>query len=512
MKSVKKLNIFAGEVQKGPVAVIDIGSNSVRMVVYEGAGRAPIPMFNEKAMCGLGRGLMGLGQGKVGRLADEPVEQALITLRRFSAIADGMKVKNRIAIATSAVRDAENGGEFAEQAAKILGTEIQILSGPQEAELAGYGVAGSLRDAQGIVGDFGGGSLELCEISGRDIGERVSFPIGALRLAVLGQATSKEVDDAILKALDSCEWLHSAEGQTLYVVGGAWRVLGRMHMAHKNHPIRILHQYDIPASGALAMADLVAHQSLAALGKLPEVPSRRVETLPYAGRVLEHLIERANIKRLIFSAHGVREGVIYSLLSQKEWQRDPLVASCDEMGRQFSSRAHRVAHKFIQELFDWMQPFFPGESPKDQRRRMAACALSDIAWRTPSDYRGQQAYVEIMRAPLLGMGHEARAQIALSVLHRYQGGVDDTEAEEVANILPEEVYNRAREIGMALRLGEVLSGGLPGVMPSCPLTVADNHLALSIPEARRDFAGEVTETRLGKLAATRGMTYSIDYC
>lgn len=503
--------MFAKGVGPGPVAVIDIGSNSVRMVVYEEVGRAPIPMFNEKAMCGLGRGLMGLGKGKVGRLADGPVEQALLTLRRFAAIADGLKVKNRIAIATSAVRDAENGADFAAQAQAILGAEIHILTGAQEAELSGYGVAGSLRDARGLMGDLGGGSLELCQIAGRDVGQRTSYPIGALRLAGLGGATSEHVDKAILSALDDCKWLRSETPQTLYVVGGAWRVLGRLHMAQRDYPIRILHQYEISARDALAIADLVAHQSLEALAKMPEVPSRRVDTLAYAGRVLEHLLERANINKLVFSAHGVREGVIYSLLSQREWQRDPLVASCDEMGRQFSSRPHRVAHKFIKELFDWMQPFFPGETPKEKRRRMAACALSDIAWRTPSDYRGQQAYVEIMRAPFLGMGHEARAQIGLSVLHRYQGSIDDREAEIVAARLPEEIYARAREIGMALRLGEILSGGLPGVLPQCPLRVEDGQLVLSIAQSCRDFAGEVTTTRLKKLASTREMDCRISY-
>ncbi|MGB0921212.1 MAG: hypothetical protein ACPG06_07050 [Alphaproteobacteria bacterium] len=485
------------------LAVFDIGSNSVRLVIYDGVRRTPVPVFNEKAMCGLGRGLhAGKGQDL---LAGDAVEHALSTLRRFSVITDGFGVKNRVAIATAAARDAQNGAQFVSEVEAILGVPVQVLTGKEEARLAAFGVGYSVRDAMGIVGDMGGGSLEICRLKGKETGKKVSFPIGALRLMTLGAPDSPQVAAAVEEAFDAVPWFPDEKRDTLYVVGGAWRVLGRVHMATQNYPIRILHQYEITGKEAQAIARRISTMTPAQMAQINEIPTRRHDTLPYAALVLDRLIARAEVDRLVFSAHGVREGALYSLLDEDEQARDPLVSSCEAMAQQFGRPAGGDSQQLGKELYDWMVPFFPDEQPFERRRRFAACQLCELAWRTPSDYRGDQAFAEIMRGPLFGVRHTARSQIALSVLFRHSGTIEEPETKEIADMLPREDYARAREIGMALRLGVTLSGTMPGVLAACPLSLEGERLVLSVPERHSAILGHVTETRLGKLAATRGL-------
>ena len=150
-----------------PIGVIDIGSNSVRLVVYEGAVRSPTPLFNEKVLCGLGRSV-----ATTGRLGAESIERALTALARFRAIARVLGVKNLRAIATAAVREAGDGREFIARGERAAGVAIQTLSGEREAELAAAGIEMGFRNPLGVAGDLGGGSLSdgVREQSGRHAG------------------------------------------------------------------------------------------------------------------------------------------------------------------------------------------------------------------------------------------------------------------------------------------------------------------------------------------------------
>ncbi len=503
MKTLEGQAPITEDARSEPIAVFDIGSNSVRLVIYSGIRRTPVPIFNEKALCGLGR---GLHTGKGADLMDEgAVEHALSTLARYSVIADGFKVKRRIAIATAAARDAQNGPQFVKQVEDILGIKVKVLAGKEEAHLAAMGVGYSVRDAKGIVGDMGGGSLEICRLKGTISGKKVSFPIGALRLMTIGAPTSKEVFDAVEAAFDAVPWFPDEKRDSLYVVGGAWRVLGRVHMAETNYPLKILHQYEISGAEAHDVAKRLTRMGPDEMAAINEIPTRRYDTLPYAALVLDRLIERAGIERLVFSAHGVREGALYSQLDELQQERDPLVASCEAMARQFGRPAGRNGTRLGKELYNWMTPFFPDEEPFEKRRRFAACQLCDVAWRTPSDYRGDQAFTEIMRGPLFGVRHQARSQIAMSVLFRHTGTIDKGETEDIANMLPPDVLARAREIGMALRLGVTLSGTLHGILRHCPLNLDEENLTLTVPKKYEKMLGHVTVTRLKKLAATRGL-------
>src|SRR5215470_7422565 len=221
------MNVAQGRLDYGPpVAVIDIGSNSVRLVAYEGLTRSPTPIFNEKVLAGLGREVQ-----TTGLLAPDAVEKALGALMRFRALCASMGVKRMWAIATAACRDAHNGHAFIAQAEKICGTRVDVLSGRREAELSALGVISGMYKPDGIVGDLGGGSLELIDVRGRRVGGGVSLPLGGLALQDLSHKSIKRAERIVKEHLADLATLKAGTGRTFYAVGGTWRALARLHIS-----------------------------------------------------------------------------------------------------------------------------------------------------------------------------------------------------------------------------------------------------------------------------------------
>ena len=157
---------------------MDIGSNSVRLVVYEGLSRSPTILFNEKVLCGLGKGI-----ALSGRMDDDSVQRALASLHRFKALSDQARAKTMYELATAAAREASNGADFIRQAETILQRKVRVLSGEEEARYSALGIISGFFDPDGIAGDLGGGSLELIDIKGHEIGPGITLPLGGLRLA-----------------------------------------------------------------------------------------------------------------------------------------------------------------------------------------------------------------------------------------------------------------------------------------------------------------------------------------
>ena len=229
-----------------PVAVVDIGSNSVRLIVYEDAGRAPAPLFNEKVLCGLGRAVF-----TTGKLAPDAVKRALRALRRFRALIDQLSVPHVEVIATAAAREADNGPEFIAQAERILGQEITVLSGTREAELAALGVVSGIHAADGFAGDLGGGSLELIDVRGGRLSDASTLPLGGLRLIDASGGSLKKARDIVDAELAKVDWLEKGRGRDFYAIGGTWRALARLHMTQTNYPLSVMHNYRIAADDAL---------------------------------------------------------------------------------------------------------------------------------------------------------------------------------------------------------------------------------------------------------------------
>lgn len=485
----------AGPGGNGRVGVVDIGSNTVRLVVYETPTRLPIPIFNEKAQCALARDM-----GHTGRLSERGVAEALRSLARFTALAEAMGVAHLEIVGTAAVREASDGSAFVEQAERVCGTPVHVLSGAEEARLAAVGLLNGVPEADGILGDLGGGSLDLV---GLDCGKVTSFAtlqVGHLRLAEdcgWDATVARETVDARLREVP---WLGTANGRSFYAVGGSWRALARIFIEQTHHPLHVLDNFTIGFFDALRLASLVASLRDKTLQKLSNITNRRIDTLPYAAVVLAALIERARPAQVVFSGFGMREGQMLELLPPELRRQDPLISACE-------SHAERTGRFAMhgQEILDWMTPLFPRETEAERRLRLATCLLSDIGWTEHPDYRAQHAFERVLRTPYAGLTHPDRALMAVALFVRYGGSVDDTQVAAAKGLLDEPRIATARTIGQALRLAHTLSGGAPGLLPQTLLKVEKERLMLAVPADNAIFASEAIERRFKQLAESAGL-------
>src|ERR1700688_3470521 len=466
-----------------PVAVIDIGSNSVRLVVYEGLTRSPTEIFNEKALCGLGREVQSTGL-----LAADAVEHALSTLKRYRALCERMGVTETLAIATAACRDAKNGRAFIRSAERTLKTEIDILSGAREDELTA----------------LGGGSLELVDIRGTRARNGLTRPLGGLALADISSKSLKKAEKFVKKTLGGLPMLKACENRSFYAVGGTWRSLARLHMWQTGYPLHVMHGYAIAADEALEFARLVHRVDVETLSNIEVVNNARRPLLPYAALVLEYILRIGKPRQVVFSALGVREGLLYSMLKRKDQEKDALIEAARHLN-QLRSRSPRHG----EELIAWTDRFMVSsgldETSEERRLRHAACLLGDIGWRAHPDYRGEQSLNIIAHGGFSGIDHAGRAYLALAVFFRHVGLVmDDELSPRLRELVSTRMLDRARVLGAALRLAYVVSAAMPGVLPKTKLAVERHRLALHLPNSYATLAGERVLNRLRSLARLIG--------
>ncbi len=471
------------------IAVIDIGSNSLRLVVYDEAARAPLPLLNEKALCALGRGL-----GRTGRLNPDGIASALVNLRRFVALAQAAGVVRLDLIATAAVRDAADGADFVTEATRLCGIPVRVLDGAAEGRLSALGVLAGIPSADGVVGDLGGGSVELVPVDLGQVGEGATLPLGPLRLAEFSD-DQKRLREVVDSHISGVPWLRRFRGRTFYLVGGAWRALARIHMEQMNYPLHIIQGYTVARSDAEQVFRFIGKLSRKSLEKMSSVSRRRGESVPIAAFVLSRLTEAIHPERLVFSAYGLREGVVFDLLPENRRQEDPLLAGCRVM-----AQANARFGMSGDELFEWISPLFPGESARQRRLRLAAVLLGDIAWSSHPDYRAEEAFLRTLHMPVAGIDHGERIIVATALHARYGGAADGEIKAPTRRLIAEADHAASRAIGLALRLGYTLSGGAPKMLPRMRLALSQNELVLTVPEGEPLWSGETVQRRLDAVA------------
>ena len=480
----------------GRIAVVDVGSNSLRLVVFERLGAALLPMLNEKIMCALGRGIVATG-----RLNPEGVELAFANLQRFVALARALDVDHLAIIATAAVREASDGRAFAAEAERRCGVPVGIVEGSEEARLSAAGVLAGIREADGVVGDLGGGSVELVRVAaGGDppIGAGVSLPLGPLRLAELGD-NRKSVAETIERVIADAPVLRAAAGKSLYLVGGAWRAIARLHMEQANYPLHIIHEYTIPRRPAEGFLDIIAGQSRRSLERITSISRRRLEFVPLAALILRWLIAVGRPERIVFSAFGLREGYADGLLPS-EPRIDPLIAAV--MGIAASQSRGRSDGDRLQR---WTAPIFPDLDERARRLHRAACWLSDIAWAEHPDYRAGHAFTRSLTMPVGQIGHPDRVFIASAVHTRYGGAADDPLKATMRPLLDDGADDEARCLGLALRLAYTLCGGALELLDEVRLVREPHGIDLELPPTGSLFIGEAVTRRLDALGRALGL-------
>jgi exopolyphosphatase/guanosine-5'-triphosphate,3'-diphosphate pyrophosphatase len=481
-----------------PVAVIDIGSNSVRLVIYEGLTVSPTPIFNEKLLAGLGREVQSTGL-----IAQDAIDKALIALKRFRTLCGTLHVRKIWAIATAACRDARNGPAFIAAAERICKVRIDVLSGKREAQLTALGVISGIHRPDGIVGDLGGGSLELVDVRGTHVKSGLTLPLGGLALQDVSAKSIKKAEYIVESKLKGLDMLGAGEGRSFYAVGGTWRALARLHMWQTGYPFHVMHNYRISAREVLEFSQLVHRVDAETLSRIEVVNAARRPLLSYAALVLEHLVRAIKPKEVIISVLGVREGLLHSLLGAKERQRDPLIAAAADLNL-LRSRSPRHG----EELIVWTDRFMASsgldETPEEKRLRHAACLLGDIGWRAHPDYRGEQSMNIIAHGAFVAVDHPGRAFLALSVFFRHAGLSEDELSPRLRELATTRILDRARVLGAALRVAYMVTAGQSGVLAKTPMKVERGRLTLQLKGKYAALAGDRVFNRLRQLARLIG--------
>jgi exopolyphosphatase/guanosine-5'-triphosphate,3'-diphosphate pyrophosphatase len=475
----------------GRVGIIDIGSNSIRLVVYDGPHRIPSVLFNEKVMAGLGKGLAATGM-----LDPAAVERAFVALDRFRLVADKIGVATLHTVATAAVRDAANGTDFLARAAGI-GLEVTVLSGGEEAEMAGEGVLAAFPDADGIVGDLGGGSLELARVSGGKVHDRVSFPLGVLRVAEIRRRGPRALRQQVEHMIGEAGWKGKGDQLPFYLVGGSWRALARLVMHMTDYPLPIVHGYVMPVETAQRVVRGLAHLDKTRLKEVPSLSSSRAASLPDAAALLALVARELGSTGFITSAYGLREGVLHRNLPADVRDMDPLICATREEG----SRLGRFPEHG--DLLDrWIAPLFADEDAADARLRHASCLLADVGWRAHPEFRGERGLETALHGNWVGIDARGRAMMAQALYISFGA---DGEPEIIGQLATPEDRAKALRWGLAMRLGQRLSGGVATPLKSSSIGLGDGAVVLRLGAGDAALYGEAVERRHKNLATSFGL-------
>ncbi|HSI17752.1 MAG TPA: Ppx/GppA family phosphatase [Sphingomonas sp.] len=476
-----------GAAVEARTGIIDIGSNSIRLVVYQGPERLPSVLFNEKVMAGLGRDLAATGA-----IGDDALASADAALGRFAAVAREMALTRLRTVATAAVREASNGRTLLDMAA-AHGLEVELLSGEQEALAAGHGVISAIPEADGIVGDLGGGSLELIRVWQGMVQDRISFPLGVLRIAAWRAKGPGALERQVMKTLKAAGWLGRGEGLPLYLVGGSWRALARLDMHLNDYPLPVIHQYALARREIARLGRTISHVPKSALRDVSGLSSGRAATLGDAASLLVALIKHLGSDSTVVSAFGLREGLLYGALDDATRQLDPLIVAARDEGM----RAGRFAEHG--DLLDrWIAPLFVEDDAEAARLRLAACLLADVGWRANPEFRAERGVEIALHGNWVAIDARGRALVAQALFTSLGGGSESPAP--LGALAPHDELARAVDWGLAMRLGQRMSGGLAGPLQRSRLHDDGKSLSLHLDDRDAGLYGETVERRHGALA------------
>lgn len=476
------------------VGVIDVGSNSVRLVVFDGAARSPAYFYNEKIMCALGAGL-----SKTGHLNPEGRKRAISAIRRFAALAKGMGILPLTAVATAAVREASDGKDFQAEVQRETGIKLWIIDGKEEARLSAQGVLLGWPGSYGLVCDIGGSSMELADLAEGRVGRRVSSALGPLKLREIkgGRKAIKAFVRETMQRLH--DEMGNETGMRLFLVGGSWRAIARVDMARRDYPLTVLHEYRMSSRQISKTAEYIRKSDLQELRNRCNISDSRMSLVPYASIVLKELMRTFKPKDVAVSSYGIREGMLFEQMPRALRERDPLVEAC-----RFAEAKDARLPGFGRILFDFVKPLFPRANWQRKRIVKAACLLHDVSWRAHPDYRAEVTFDNATRANLGGLKHYERVLLGLALMNRYTSKTNNTRFQPLFEMLNADQIKEAEILGRAMRLGAMLwltADEQPGALK---WSQKGKELTLTLTEHARPLFGEVAEARFAALAHVLG--------
>lgn len=472
------------------VGVVDVGSNSVRMVVFDGAARSPAYFFNEKIMCALGAGL-----GDTGHLNPEGRVRAVEAMIRFQALATGMGLAPLTVVATAAVRDAIDGAEFCAKVKAATGLTIHTIDGTEEARLSAQGVLLGWPGAYGLVCDIGGSSMELAEIGDGEVGPRVTSDLGPLKLRTL-KGGRKGREAHIKTTVQALSDQLGPQSNRLFLVGGSWRAIARIDMFRRGYPLHVLHEYRMTRKSVAATADYIAKSDVDELRQNCGISSARMDLVPIASEVLTRVVKTFKPHDIAVSSYGIREGMLYEQMPQRLKQRDPLIEAC-----RFAEHKDARLPGFGRVLYRFILPLFRNAHPDRLRMIRAACLLHDVSWRAHPDYRAEVTFDYATRANLGGLSHEERIFLGLALLHRYKNSREGARFADLYDLIGPKDQIAAEVVGKAMRFGAMLWLELDEPIGTLDWAPKKRLLRLTLTEHSAPLFGEVAKARFSSLAS-----------
>jgi len=473
------------------VGVVDVGSNSVRMVVFDGAARSPAYFYNEKIMCALGAGV-----SETGNLNPKGRDRALAAMIRFKHLADGMGLSELTVVATAAVRDAQDGAAFCADVLQHTGLRIWVIDGKEEARLSAQGVLLGWPGAYGLICDIGGSSMELAEISEGRVGKRVTSNLGPLKLQGLS-GEHKERKAHIKETVASLMEQMGAQRDRLFLVGGSWRAIARIDMHRRRYPLHVLHEYRMTPAHVSRTAKYIAEADIEELRSACGISSARMILVPLAAMILKQLVKAFKPKDIAISSYGIREGLLYEQMPQRLRDRDPLIEAS-----RFAENKDARMPGFGKSLYDFVLPLFKSAPETRKRLVKAACLLHDVSWRAHPDYRAEVCFDNATRANLGGLNHQERIFLGLALLHRYSNSREGTRFEELYTLVDEKTQLEAEVLGKAMRFGAMLWMEKGAERATFKWYPKKQILELRLTRDALPLFGEVAEIRLKSLASS----------
>lgn len=481
-----------------PVAVLDIGSNSVRLVVYERHARALTPLYNEKSACALGRGI-----AKSGKLSEASVAQAVEAIKRFALVARMMRVGRVHILATSAVREASNRADFVAAVETVMEAPVKVLSGEEEAHFAALGAVAGIPGFSGVVGDLGGGSLELSAIAGGTDTSGESFELGVIRLQDDSDGSPVKAAEIVRAKLKHSILAGVEPGARFAAIGGTWRSLAKLHQTSQSYALHMVQDYVVPAADMIAFCDaIVSADSLKNYPGAGDVSNSRRELVPFGAAALSEVLKVGHFESVVFSALGVREGYLYGLLDQREQAIDPLIQGAEELST-LRSRSPAHANDLVEFTGQYLHAVGIEEPTAKRRLRVVACLLADIGWRSHPDYRGPQSVDAVAYGSLTGVDHPGRAFLAQVMAVRYDG-LKSKSAAGLAPLGSADLTARARLIGALFRVAYPMTAAMPGILPRIRFAIEDKTLVLHLPGDFAFLNGDHLRNRLRQFAEEAG--------
>ena len=483
----------------GRIGIIDVGSNSVRLVVFDGFSRSPSYFFNEKVLCGLGKGSYGNR-----KLNTQGKKDAIKTIKRFIAITRKMNLTELVGVATAAVRNASDGEAFVKTVLEETKLSLHVASGAEEAELSANGVLLGWPKASGLVFDLGGGSLEVAELVNGVVGFCETSPIGVLGLSEF-KGSVLELDGFIKSLVEHLCSCFQMPRPNLYLVGGSFRAFAKLDIALANYPLKVLHEYKIVRSQAVETANWILDNDISKLFELIGSSKERLALLPMASRVLLQLINALQPNHIFFSSYGLREGILFYQMPNRIRSLDPLIEAC-----RYQERSSARFPGFGEKLFYWIEPIFSNLGEVDLRLYRAACLLHDTTWKAHPDYRAEMSFETVTRTNLGGIDHEGRIFLALALMSRYKKIPISKKFQGLLTILGKTRTDQAIILGRAMRLGAMVSGTSTVNLKKCKLIIKDHILYLTLRKSGVDLAAGTVQRRLKALAEAMNLKCSIE--